>query len=485
MPPLESLSLERLRRLPPDIARPPFDPRTLRVGIVHLGLGAFHRAHQAVYTEDAIIEAGGDWGILGVSLRHADVSDALVPQDCLYAVETLEDIRSYRVIGALRSAIAALFEPHIVLQALASPQVHIVTLTVTEKGYAFTPEGSLDTNDPSVCADLRGSHPPSSTIGWLVQGLAARRKNGAVGLTVISCDNLMRNGDLLARAVGELARARAPDLACWIEDNVCFPNAMVDSITPASDEALRGRVASALGLRDRACVQREPFRQWVIEDRFAGPRPAWDAAGVELVADAIPYQKLKLYVLNTANSALAYLGLLNGYTYAHEAFADPQIAAFVDGLITEEMSAAFPELAVTSYWTSVRPRLSNPLVRHKLRQIGEDGSKKLAQRIYGSIRNNLSRNLPCIRMMQVFHAWLAAVAGNLAFDPHEDFLKAWHRSGACLDKLFAHQSLLPRDFREDMRVRSALRESADRFLYAKGKTMLNYSPTEISGGVRE
>ena len=455
-PPFSRIDLGALASLPAHVARPAYDPAALGIGIVHLGLGAFHRAHQAVFTDDAIAAAGGDWGILGVSLRSAGTPRALAQQDGLYTVELLENPRTYRVVGALRGAVAAEDDPKRVLAAMASPQVRVITLTVTEKGYALRAGGGLDFADPELADDLRGPRVPVSTVGWLTRGLQARRRAGGKGVTVISCDNLMANGAALERAVSEFVQASAPDLASWIVDHVSFPNSMVDAITPASDDALRDRVAAAIGCQDDACVQREPFAQWVIEDRFAGPRPAWDAVGVELTADVLTFQQLKLHVLNTANSTLAYLGLLRGHTYAHEAFADPGIAAFTDGLILDEMASARPRLPIADYWRKVRRRLANADVRHALRQIGEDGSVKLGQRVLGPLRDNLRAGAPAQRLAILVRTWIAVAERGLVADPHAAALQELHRTGGGLAALLATPRILPDEFRTDPLVRAAL-----------------------------
>ncbi len=446
------LNLTALPTLPVAVARPGFNPSRLGVGIVHFGLGAFHRAHQAFYTDDAIAAAGGDWGILGVALHGTQVAEAVNRQEGLYTIETLQDARRYRVVGALRGALAAPREPARLLDALAAPTTHVVTLTVTEKGYGRAVDGGLDIADPEIASDLVSAGAPRSTLGWLARGLAGRRQAGGGGLTVLSCDNLMANGATLRDLLLAFADRIDPTLACWIDETTRFPNCMVDSITPASDASLQERVSAALGRTDEACVQREPFTQWVIEDSFAGPRPAWETVGVELVDDVAHSQRLKLHVLNTANSALAYLGLLRGFEFAHEAFADRKIAAFVDELIRVEIAAAFPELPIEAYWRVTQPRLANPNVRHALRQIGEDGSAKLAQRVFGPLRANLRAGRPHWRLACLVRSWLEVARRGLVRDPCAVDLQAARNLAAVL----ATPGLLPDDFRNDPGVRAAL-----------------------------
>lgn len=408
------LSLATLDQADPAVARPAYDVRSLRCGIVHLGLGAFHRAHQALFTDDAIGAAGGaagrDWGIVGVSMRKPDVAESLTPQDGLYTVEILDARPSYRIIGAVRQALTLPLEPETVLAALAAPATRIVTLTVTEKGYCLDSSGALDLAHPDVAHDLAhdrtGPEAPRSAIGVLAAGLARRLAAGAEPLTVICCDNLADNGARLSAAVEAFAARAHPALAARLAAVAAFPQTMVDSIVPASDAAHRTRVQAALGLTDAASVQREAFGQWVIEDRFAGPRPAWDRVGVEIVDDVSRHRRLKLHVLNAAHSALAYLGLSRGLTYVREAIADPELAALLGELVETEIAPALPELPVPDYWVQVRRRFANPAVDHRLDQIAQDGAHKLAQRIFPLMIENAAAGLPRARLCQAVRAWM-------------------------------------------------------------------------------
>ncbi len=453
------LALTTLAQVPPAVRTPRYDPAGLGVGILHLGPGAFHRAHQAVFTEDAIEAEGGDWGILGVALRRPETPDLLNGQDSLYTVEIRgEDLR-HRVIGALRTAATAQAEPHRVLDAFASPRIHIVTLTVTEKGYALDGAGALDFGHPDVALDLTGPEVPVSTIGWLAAGLAERRTTGGGPLTVISCDNLNQNGRKLQAAVLAFARETDPTLVSWIEDNVAFPSTMVDSITPASTPELLDRVESALGLTDLACVQREAFTQWVIEDAFAGPRPAWEAAGAELVADVEPFERLKLHVLNAAHSALAYLGLPCGHALVREAIADRALSAFVEAMIQEEVAPALPDLAVDAYWLQVRERFANPNIDHALAQISQDGSLKLAQRIFPIMAANAREGRPTGRLARVVKAWLERGAQGALIDPQASKLQAWGAAGRDINAALDDPALFPDAFRQDEPLRRLMVEA--------------------------
>ncbi len=400
------LSLDTLARTPCDVRTPAYDPAALGCGMVHLGVGAFSRAHLAMFTEDAIEAAGGAWGVRGVSLRRPDVAEALRPQDGLYTLEIRKAEPSYRVVGVLREVLVAPADPEAVLAALAAPQTHVVTLTVTEPAYALGPDGVLNLDDPDVAHDLEGEGAPRSVAGWLAAGLERRFHAGAGPLTILSCDNLRSNGRKLQDAVTAMVEGRRPDFARHLPMLASFPNTMVDAITPASDAALYERVWAATGLEDLAAVQREPFAQWVIEDAFLGPRPAWERAGVEIVSDVAGHEALKLHVLNAAHSALAYLGLARGHALVRDAIADPELAAFLDAMIAEEVGPAMPDRAVSDYWRVVRGRFGEPEVAHRLDQIARDGAAKLGERIHPLIIANARAGRPARRLRQVVQAWL-------------------------------------------------------------------------------
>ncbi len=400
------LALTTLDRLNPGVRRPAYDPAALGCGVLHLGVGAFHRAHQAVFTEDAIEAEGGCWGILGVSLRQGEAGLRLNPQDGLYTLERRTASPDYRVIGALRRILTAPEAPGMVLDAFADAAIHVVTLTVTEPGYALGADGTLDLAHPDVAADLLVGGPPRSTIGWIAAGLARRRADGGGPITVISCDNLRDNGRKLEATLLAFADRQDPKLAGWIRTEARFPNTMVDAITPASDDALLARVEAATGLRDEAAVQREPFAQWVIEDRFAGPLPAWSRVGVEITADVGAFERLKLHVLNAAHSALAYLGPARGHAFVRQAIADPALAGFLDAMVAEEIAPALRGLDVAGYWRTVRARFAEPAVDHRLDQIARDGAAKLRERIHPLILANARAGRPAPRLGQVVLAWL-------------------------------------------------------------------------------
>jgi fructuronate reductase len=445
-----------LARLPAAIVCPTFNPAHLKSGIVHLGIGAFHRAHQAVFTEDAIAAAGGDWGIIGASLKQPGVPDTLAAQDNLYTVESLGTAARYRVMGVIRGALFAPRDRAALLAALAAPSTHAVTLTLSEKGYCLAADGSLDFAHPDIAADIDRPAEPGSAIGWLARALKERQRTGAGPLTILSCDNLKSNGPKLEAAVTEFAERCWPGLAPWIKTNTAFPATLVDCIVPASDAVHRQRVAAALGVTDEASVQRETFAQWVIQDRFAGPLPAWGAAGAEIVADISGHERLKLHVLNGTHSALAYLGLPRGHTYVRQAIADTELRAFLEDLVTREIAPALTPLDAAAYWRTVTARFENPMIDHRLAQIAEDGSLKLPQRLFPLLEANIRCGREIGRLAKVIAAWLDLMAKKPSRDPANVWFAAWASSGADKAAALDNATLFPDIFRSDAKLRAAI-----------------------------
>lgn len=363
---------------------PGYDPAKLGRGIVHLGLGAFHRAHQAAITDAALSAQGGDWRITGVSLRSTEAAEALNQQNGLYTlIEHGTDGSTARVIGAIRDAIGA--DPAATLAALTDPMVRIVTLTVTEKAYGIDrTTRSHDPAHPAVQADLASPKAPSGVLGLLVAALAARRAGGHAPFTVLCCDNLPENGALVRDGVVSFARALDPDLGAWIADHVAFPASMVDRITPAATPLTLAEAARQTGCVDLAAIDTEPFIQWVIEDHFPQGRPAWEAGGAIFVADVAPYERMKLTMLNGTHSMLAYAGFLCGHRYVRDVMGDPDLSLFVTRHL-DAAAAVWPPLAGIDYGAYCRAlegRFRNPAIAHETYQIAMDGSQKLPQRIF-------------------------------------------------------------------------------------------------------
>ena len=390
------------------------DPRP-KTGIVHLGLGAFFRAFGAQITSDAMTASGGDWGIVGVSLRSSDLRDALRDQGWAYtAVSVGAEAETPRVFEILNDVLVAPQNPAAVLKAMADADVHIVTLTVTEKGYCHIPAtGKLDRGHPDIAHDL-ASQLPKSAIGYIVRALAKRMRAGAPAFTVMSCDNLPQNGRLLRGLVLEFAALVDPELQRWIAENARFPCTMVDRITPATTQDDIARIAALTGCYDAAPVVHEPFAQWVIEDSFvADARPDWTAAGAELVPDVAFHEEMKLRMLNGAHSALAYTGYLTGYETISDTVADPVFERFVHGLWAEIMPTVTAPAGVdlSDYATSLFARFANPNIRHRTWQIAMDGSQKLPQRLLGTMGDAHKSGRDTPLMCLAVAAWMFYVRG--------------------------------------------------------------------------
>ncbi|HEX5048358.1 MAG TPA: mannitol dehydrogenase family protein [Gammaproteobacteria bacterium] len=398
------------------VALPEYDPAKHRVGIVHIGIGGFHRAHQAVYTDGALAGHGGDWRIAGVSLRGDAVAEQLNPQDGLYAVNVRSAERSaYRVIGAIDRVLAAHRSPRAVLDSLVAPTAKIVSITVTEKGYCHDPAtGDLNAAHPEIRADLAGPESPSTVLGFLAAALDERRARGLEPFTVLCCDNLPHNGAMLRELVVQFAELRDAALATWIGRHVAFPSTMVDRITPPTTDADLEAAQRALGLEDRGVVVTEPFSQWVIENAFGTERPRWEDAGAELVADVAPYELAKLRLLNGAHSALAYLGYLAGYAHVHEAMADDALARYVERLMRDEIAptlTAPPAFDLERYQRELLARFRNPALNHRTWQIALDGSQKLPPRLLGTVRDRLAAAQPIDGLALAIAGWMRYVGG--------------------------------------------------------------------------
>lgn len=420
--------------LPDAVRRVDYDRDGAAHQIVHLGIGAFTRAHQAVLTEDAIAASGDVWRIIGVSMRSATVRDQLGPQDHLFTVTSKgEGAPVTRIVRCVGDVIVAPEHPERVVAAIADPRTQVVTLTVTEKGYHLVP---ADAELPALLREDVASATPQTIYGYFAQGLEQRRANGLSGLTILSCDNLAENGTRLREMLLRVLAVRDPALADWCADRCTFPNSMVDRIVPATQPADIDALAAQIGLRDEAAVFTEPFRQWVIEDSFAGPRPAWDAAGVQIVADVRPYETAKLRMLNGAHSALAYLGLAKGYELVSAAIADPEIGPLVGRLMREEAADSFtpaPEQDLAAYADSLIARFSNPALPHRLAQIAMDGSQKIPQRWLATLADRQEQGKASPALLQALAAWIVHVRGDNPHvsDPRAEQLAAlWRTAGA-------------------------------------------------------
>ncbi|WP_149866437.1 mannitol dehydrogenase family protein [Tropicimonas marinistellae] len=387
------------------------------IGIVHLGLGAFFRAHGAPWIAEAARAGGGAWDILGVSLRSPSVRNALKPQDYAYtAVELAPEGERFEIIENVRDMLVAPEDPEALLSAMSDPAVHIVSLTVTEKGYCHNPAtGELDPNHPDIVYDLAGELPKSAP-GYIVRALQLRRNAGRAPFTVLSCDNLPNNGKVVRGVVLELARLIDPELADWIAAEGRFPSTMVDRIVPATKPEDVEQLEKAAGYYDAAPVMHEPFQQWVIEDDFVGgERPDFGAVGVQLVDDVTPYEHMKLRMLNGAHSSLAYLGYLAGHETIADTTGDTVFAAFAARLWQREIIPALAPPAgvdLNAYADQLLERFRNPAIRHLTWQIAMDGSQKLPQRILGTLRENLDAGRESPGLLLALAAWMRYVGGT-------------------------------------------------------------------------
>ena len=408
------LSNDTLKHLSDVIGKPGYDRTKVTVGIVHLGIGAFHRAHQAVFTDD-VLARDPSWGICGVSLRSPDTSDALAPQDGLYTLKVQDgEGEKLRIIGSVVETLVAPEDPQAVLARMADPATRIVSLTVTEKGYCHNPAtGMLDDSHRDVLHDLQNTEKPRSAIGFIVEALAQRHAAGVAAFTLLSCDNLPSNGHVLKRVVSRFAELRDPGLAAFVA-GIASPSTMIDRIVPATTDADRAAIAVALGVQDAWPVVTEPFRQWVVEDHFPLGRPAWEAAGAVFVPEVSAFETMKLRLLNGSHSTLAYLGFLAGAETVADAMALPGMQPLIEGLMHDEVSPTLPPLAgfdLAAYRDALIARFNNPSLRHRTWQIAMDGSQKLPQRLLATIRDRMRAGASYDRLVLGVAAWMSYARG--------------------------------------------------------------------------
>ncbi len=405
---LPRLSNANLSGLPRSVAVPRYDRDAVKIGIVHLGLGAFFRAHQALAIDDALGAGELGWGVCAASLRHPDARDAIGPQDGLYALATREaGNERIRVIGAIREALLATEERETLLLWLANPATRLVTLTITEKGYlADIASGALRMDDPLVAHDLANPQKPHSALGFLCEALARRRSAGVAPFTILSCDNLPDNGRLLRRVLIQFAERRDDELARYIAGEVSVPVCMVDRIVPATTPGDRVEFSQKLGVEDRGLVVTEPFFQWVIEDRFSLGRPGFERSGVQFVADVAPYEKMKLRLLNGAHSTIAAIGRLAGLETVAEAIANPDIRRFIAAYWRQTARTLDASIDVGAYTQELLERFGNTALRHRLAQIATDASLKLPQRIVAPLRELREQGAPNDALVFALAVWM-------------------------------------------------------------------------------
>jgi fructuronate reductase len=408
---------------------PTYDRGATRFGIVHIGPGAFHRAHQAYYV-DTLLHSDKRWAISALSLKSTGLRDALRNQQGLYTLMELGAAPRARVIGAIRELLVGASDAEAAFARLAARDTRLVSLTVTEKGYCLDAKNQLDMANADIAHDLANPSQPRSTIGWLVEALKRRRTAAVPPFGVLSCDNLPENGKVLHRALVAFAQATDADLARWIEAEVVCPRTMVDSITPATDDALRKRTQEITGLIDEWPIQREPFTQWVVEDLAVMHDADWQSVGVTLAKDVGLYDRAKLRLVNGPHSTLTYIGLLRGHETVADAMRDEQLAQFVERLMIDDFAPSLGDTRgfdVEHYIAAVLARFRNPGIRHLLSQIAWDGSKKLPVRIVVTLGEALRAGRPIHRLLMPLAAWMRfivrqAKAGVPIIDPDAERL---------------------------------------------------------------
>jgi mannitol 2-dehydrogenase len=404
-----------------DIPTPAYDRTRVTAGVVHFGVGGFHRAHQAMY-HDRLMNAGGafDWGICGAGVMPADrrMKEALEAQDGLYVLVVKHSDGTYepRVVGSIVEYLLAEDDPEALIEKLAAPTTRIVSLTVTEGGYFLdNVTGEFDATNPAVAADLAGGAVPRTTFGLITEGLARRRARGVAPFTVMSCDNLQGNGHLTHRVLTEFARLRDPELGEWIEREVRFPNSMVDRITPVTTDEDRRLVRERFGIDDRWPVVCEPFTQWVLEDSFVSGRPPYEDAGVQVVDDVEPYELMKLRLLNASHQALAYFAYLSGHRLVHEAAQEPAFRAFLLGYMDEEATptlASVPGVDLHEYKHTLIERFSNPEVRDTVARLCAESSDRIPKWLLPVVRRNVETGGELRRSAAIVASWARYAEGT-------------------------------------------------------------------------
>lgn len=439
--------------------------RQLGTGIVHFGPGAFHRAHLADYV-DRLLTSDPRWGIAAVSLKSRGTIEALVTQNGRYTLAILDEQTCFRPI-AVHTRAFGLSKSDAIRRQLAEPAIRIVTSTVTEKGHCLAADGSLDFGHEDIAHDLREPLRPVSLIGCLALGLADRRSNGLPPFTPICCDNMAENGTRLGNAVAAFAERLDPDFARWIRSEVRFPNTLVDSITPATDDRLRDLVREATGFDDAIPVSREAYAQWVIEDVLPEGSPDLASVGVILSSNVDAWAKAKLRILNGAHSTLAYIGLLMSHETVANAMADPALSLFVERLVREDMIPSLQPspIDLCCYADETFDRFRNPAIQHKLSQIACDGSQKLPYRLLATIIEARASGRPIERLAVPIAGWILflkrqAQAGGPILDPLSDRLTGAARAGNSVDRILDLREIFPESLASDRGFRGAVSDAA-------------------------
>jgi mannitol 2-dehydrogenase len=448
--------------LPERIVKPTYDRTATEVGMVHFGVGGFHRAHQAIYTE-ALLNQGkaGDWRICGAGVRTADrqMRDALAKQDFLYTLYELGDTDdlSIQVVGVIKDCLVVQDQGDALLAMMSAPSTRIVSLTVTEGGY-YTDDstGEFKTDHPDILADLKTPKTPATVFGLIAEALSRRRDAGIGPFTVMSCDNLPHNGNVVRKAVLGYAALRDQNLHDWIADTVTFPNAMVDRITPMTSDAHKAQLQQETGIEDEWPVVAEPFLQWVVEDKFCAGRPEWEEVGVQFTDDVTPYEEMKIGLLNGAHLAMTYLGTLLGYQYAHETMEDPILREYVRLYMDEDVTPRLkpvPGIDLTEYKDTLIERFSNRAICDQLARICSDGFSKFPKFVFPTLRRQIKAGVSLDRTALIVAAWTHYLKGQdekgqtySMIDPKMDLLKdAIKEDDTAVDRMLALEDVFGED----------------------------------------
>lgn len=407
------LSQQSLDSLPSDIETPDYDRSQVKTGIVHIGPGAFFRGHQAVYIDDVLKEGDLRWGICAVSLKSTSMRDALEKQDYLYSVvRQFASGDSARVIGSIKKAMVAYEDPQAVIDQMADPDIKLVTMTVTQKGYYYDGKsGQLDFDHPDIKQCLDETSDPVSTVGYLVAALDKRMKDGTAPFTVMSCDNLPGNGDVLRNVVLAYAGQKSKELRKWISENVAFPNTMVDRIVPQTTDAEIDKIAQDFNISDSWPIYTEPFRQWIIENKSSNDMPDIEESGALIVDDVIPFELMKIRILNGAHMALGPVGFLIGYDHSNTALMDSDVESFVDGFIDEAIATLgpVPGIDIQDYKQDIIDRISN--MPDDLTRLARNGSQKVQSRFLSPLKDAIAKDTPYDHIAFAVAGWMEYLKG--------------------------------------------------------------------------
>ena len=417
---MTTLAADRLSSHPPAVGVPRYDRSEVRVGIVHFGVGGFHRAHQAAYLDELMNHGAAlDWGICGVGVMPSDkaMADALAPQDGLYTmvVKHPDGHLEPRIVGSIVRFLYAPDAPEAVLDMLCAEQTRIVSLTITEGGYNVNQVShEFIRDDPAIVADLTPGAVPSTVFGYVIEALDRRRRLGIAPFTVMSCDNIQSNGHVARRSFTAFAELRDPALAAWIGQHVHFPNSMVDRITPVTTAADREQLYDRFGIEDNWPVVCEPFTQWVLEDSFSLGRPPFQDVGVQLVPDVEPYELMKLRLLNAGHQAIAYFGYLLGHRYVHEAATDPRLVAYLRAYMDLEATPTLlpvPGVDLEAYKHELIERFANPEIRDTVARLCAESTDRIPKWVVPVIRHNLATGGPISHATAIVASWARYAEG--------------------------------------------------------------------------